>query len=1243
MQNNEAVSTDLATPGLIRIICIDAHIPRKRMEVKLSRHANISGSNGSGKTTLLKLVPFFYGATPTELVERVGKKTSFTDYYLARPTSLIVFEYMTSRGLKCAVVYRHASGTKPAYRFLDEPFKVEYFSELKDGESVFIDGRALGRHWTHLKLGHSQQLDTVTDYRAVIQGDRSLVHRSNQARELAQLAAAYSLGGAKGAMSHINKMTAAILSRRGNMEGIKQMIAEIMREEQIELPQIQLHKNVREIVAELGVLRNLEKNEALFRKAVNLGTNYLENSQGLEQGAKELHTHQLREADKLTALEAALTANRAELDTLKANWDEEGGALRRAQQDAEHAQRKAEAQLEQLDDAKQAWLARDILTKADEFANLDEFEEALKEARDHQRALEEGVADLKAHYDALTQKETRRHADKSAHLAEVKAAKTKAKTDEQARWQEQELELERGKSRALADHRKAREADVTELTRKVIEAEVATRSVVPTEEEKLAEAATETRRDQLEEQSRAASDAIEAATTEVNHRKRDEEAARQTRTLAQKKVAEEAEQLERLTALCQPKSGSLLAELRKHDDTWPNTLGRILREDLLDRRDLAPVYTGDDSGLVLGWNLKLDNAPKPEWATSLEEQELRRAEQGNNLDLAQTHLERKTAEHEATLKALKQAQEQLEANRRQAGQLQREYDAAKEAVKRVRAQNRAAEQERKTLAKERHKALEDSLTKLKAQIAKECDGIESAFAADLKAAHDHYLVQLSELEEAEALAAEAMHAETQTHKQKLTEITREYKEQCAQSGLDEAVLNAAIERVRKAQEKFATVRGYKTPVLEYHHWLNNEWPRRPEYEATRAEQARNAEAAGARHQERERIYKEARDALNFQHNELRQAKTKATEQRDSCQQMLRRAEYAWLKEVVDDPRPLESVLAEVESLLETQQVILKEVRSTTNTVEKVISGQGERSQITEVWEQLRKQAEAATSDPNNVDALNINLTRGIGELFNVHLPQKKETIESFVQTISGQLEDFYTGLKQISRLIQQQSRAISTSISEKRYFDAIGQIDVSLLSRIDSQDYWPYLEEFAQLYGEWREQQDTALPPEKLGDLLIKVTDILHRSKVATGIESVFDLAITLEENGRKVTVTKGTDLEHASSNGLSYLILCSIFAGITRMLCRDSQVRIHWPVDELGVIDSVNIAGLFKMLNDHNIVMVGGFPTTDPLLLQHFSERHEMRKGVGLVDIALPEDRLEALMHARRQAAHNREVTNGQ
>ena len=1240
MQESEKFLSDQQTPGLQRIICIDAHIPRKRMEVKLSRHANISGSNGSGKTTLLKLVPFFYGATPIELVERVGKKTSFTDYYLARPTSLIVFEYMTARGLKCAVTYRHASGTKPAYRFLDEPFSVEYFSEIKEDKPVFIEGRALGRHWTMLRLGHSNQLDTVIDYRAVIQGDRSLVARSSMARELLGLVAMYSLGGVKGCMANINKMTSAILSRRGNMEGIKQMIAEIMREEQIELPQIQLHKNVREIVAELGVLRNLEKSEKLFRKAVDLGTNYQENSTLLRESAQELRTHFVKEGDKAESLENEMQVNRKNMDTLKFTWEEVSGDIRRQQQDAEHTRDTAEKNRDHLDDAKQGWIEENIHQKLNEFDSLGEFETALSEAEDHKRVLEEGVRDLKLHYDGLEQKETRRHSEKITRLTAIKAKKTQAVNNEEKRWLEEKNALESEQHRAVNALRELREENIYILKDEVTTARIAAKNIMPTEDEKLAEAIAQSQRDQLEQKLTEASDAVDLASGAVMVAKQEEQEAGKFRVGAHKKFTEEGEKLERLSAVCNPRPGSFLSELRKHDETWHNSIGKVIREDLLDRRDLSPIYTSDSADSVMGWTLKLDSLDKPDWAGSLEQQQMRRAEQEECLDLAEKQFELKVSEHNGALKVLSDAQSVHDEKKREMGQTHRLYQSAKQAVQMVRSQNQLAADERKAAAAERHDALKKSLEELKMQVEKELEDINKRFATNLKSAHDQYLIQLAELEEGETLAEEAVQAEVSHHKERLNEIAREYKNQCAQQGLDEEVLNTAIKRVKQAKTKCETVRGYQQAVLEYRHWVKNAWPRRPDYEARRAEESKKSQELGAKYKEKERKYKRERDELNAAYNELRNHKTKATENRDKCELMLKRALYTWLREIVDKPRPIESVLADVELLLHEQQTILKEVRSSIAKVESVISGQGDSNQITEAWEQLRKQAEAATNDLNNVDALNINLTRSINELLAVHLPQKKETLGSYVQTISGQLENFYVGLKQISKLIQQQSRAISASISEKHYFEAIGNIDVSLSSRIDSQDYWPHLEEFAILYDKWRDVEGISLPPEELGDLLIKVTDILHRSKVATGIESVFDLAITLEENGRKVTVTNGRDLENASSNGLSYLILCCIFAGITRMLCRDWSIRIHWPVDELGVIDSVNIAGLFKMLNDHNIVMVGGFPTTDPLLLQHFREKHEIRKGVGIVDIALPEDKLVALMQARR-ATNKHEVTD--
>ena len=167
---------------------------------------------------------------------------------------------------------------------------------------------------------------------------------------------------------------------------------------------------------------------------------------------------------------------------------------------------------------------------------------------------------------------------------------------------------------------------------------------------------------------------------------------------------------------------------------------------------------------------------------------------------------------------------------------------------------------------------------------------------------------------------------------------------------------------------------------------------------------------------------------------------------------------------------------------------------------------------------------------------------------------------------------------------------------------------------------------------EWKSEGARDLPPAPVTKRLLDAAEILHKSRGGQGIESVFDLEISLRENGRPIKATTKADLENASSTGLSYLILCTIFAGISRMLCREPNVAVHWPMDELGTLAPENISRLFMLLDEHNIVMVGGFPSTDQHLLQHFKEHHQVKKDEGIVELVLPEDKLSDLIAQRRQ-----------
>ncbi|AXY02944.1 ATP-binding protein [Vibrio alfacsensis] len=61
------------------------------------------------------------------------------------------------------------------------------------------------------------------------------------------------------------------------------------------------------------------------------------------------------------------------------------------------------------------------------------------------------------------------------------------------------------------------------------------------------------------------------------------------------------------------------------------------------------------------------------------------------------------------------------------------------------------------------------------------------------------------------------------------------------------------------------------------------------------------------------------------------------------------------------------------------------------------------------------------------------------------------------------------------------------------------------------------------------------------------------------------EMEITIVENGRPAVVRNDEDLEKVGSEGISKLAIIVVFCGMTRFLCQDEDVAIHWPLDELG------------------------------------------------------------------------------
>ncbi|KGK41782.1 hypothetical protein LH51_12175 [Nitrincola sp. A-D6] len=188
--------------GLKRIVLHNSYFTSMTVKFDVDGHSNASGGNGAGKTSALNLIPIFYGTEPNLLVDQIADKDSFLDFYLPKQSSAIVFEHQRDDGFRLVVMYRHTSGSKVIYRFIRGCLEETFFSsEIKP---LLESGVSISDIFHELRVQNitiSKQLDTITDYRSIIQNDRNLLRRKGGNAGDVALAREYCIGGANDRMS----------------------------------------------------------------------------------------------------------------------------------------------------------------------------------------------------------------------------------------------------------------------------------------------------------------------------------------------------------------------------------------------------------------------------------------------------------------------------------------------------------------------------------------------------------------------------------------------------------------------------------------------------------------------------------------------------------------------------------------------------------------------------------------------------------------------------------------------------------------------------------------------------------------------------------------------------------------------------------------------------------------------------------------------------------------------------------
>ncbi|WMJ75118.1 ATP-binding protein [Cytophagaceae bacterium ABcell3] len=120
------------------------------------------GTNNLGKTTLQRAILFFYSAN-TRGLGISSSQRSFEDYYFQYPNSYIIYEIATEEGFFHVMVYRN---NKICFRFVNSAFDPELY--IANKEALLIK-EVLGR-FNEQKIDYSDQIETYERYRNIIYG-----------------------------------------------------------------------------------------------------------------------------------------------------------------------------------------------------------------------------------------------------------------------------------------------------------------------------------------------------------------------------------------------------------------------------------------------------------------------------------------------------------------------------------------------------------------------------------------------------------------------------------------------------------------------------------------------------------------------------------------------------------------------------------------------------------------------------------------------------------------------------------------------------------------------------------------------------------------------------------------------------------------------------------------------------------------------------------------------------------------
>lgn len=1204
---------------LNRIIMLHTHLPGV-VELDVTGHTNICGTNASGKTTLQRLVPVFYGEQPNRVVPKTRDR--FDVFYLPFQNSYLIYEYESAQGTKHVVLTKRADGVD--YRFVDAAYQSDwYVQDSPDGLQV-LSYTAWAQRLREQGIATSHKISATSEYRAIIQNDlAALKAQRKDMMRLRPLAARFGLVGGTERLRHIEKLVSAVHAKEGKMDTLKSMLATILEEDGYQRPELSFKPlKIRAWIKEMRQFMGIDELQQQYQTIEQYMAETASTQALLWQLKPVLDSERQQLRIRAADAEAELTTLRQQREHNEHDYEQQRGQLSDQLAQTRSQVQQWERDLDQAENRRQHYIDNDIEQLEDDVKSLSLWQQQVDEKARH-------LALMREQHDGIEEKIGERIAARKLALSEnLERLRRKNEAASDAVVAEQQELTTRHRSqieRAQADYQAAREAMQQQGQQRMqallneqatLQAKLGVLPLSDSEHAQVeeADARIEAQFSELELAHTRAAEADRASA----HAKRLRTECDQQLVRARAQYHQAKQQQQALHTQLSPEHGSLRQYLRDNHPGWQHSLGKLLAQPLLERTDLHPQSSAHELGLQ-GLSLDLGAISQPEYAMAESDIEARLARAEQETVSAAQRLEQLESELEKATQVVQASDHQLQQAQQQRQRAQHDLDYAKEAKKRLQTAHNQLIKQRQQDSRQRLAEIEHQISQLRDQQTQQLENLRhESKALELELEAD-YQEQQDKLQSDLALYRRQIDELRADNAKQIRELEKQVNQELAAAGVDADGLQALKREIADLQQRIVVTKERQGLLLEYQDFMQATWARqRPLWLEQLQHGQQQIETVEAQLISLKATRDTSREQLRGEEKALQQTRQQLQQFSDSLEQQLKRFNDLLASQDYSQPDSAAGNLEEkaqfgdtaerIERLTAALNQLQQSMRKLKELCER-FSAQLRRN-ANEGFEQLIEREYATLGEhPRQLDEAKV-----LGSLLQILTSQRGQIVEQG-RNIGGGLQSFFKVFDDVNRKVSQYSRRLTEVVGDELNLEGIQRSEVVISSTVDELGFWQPLKQLSQLYQQWVESGEL-MPSEAYLDRLAEVADLL-RSDQEYSFESLLKLELHLNERGSELIIRNDRQLLESSSHGMAYLILCKFLLAFTRLLRGESNVVVHWPIDEIGTLAYHNVERLFQACDSNQIQVVGAFPNpeSDVLLLfrhRYLIEPHAQKPGKG-------------------------------